>query len=211
MMFAAASVLQHQDAYAGGSASKKGHGKGKGALKSEFVATDDWFLGGDLGQIHCPGGEFTGNPFQPCPPGTNIHVRDSIGQSQAISDDPRVTGILTYTFNGNFDESFTGPVWGTWTLEVAACNGIWEGIWNGKRTLLPGLPGPAGMGTWIGVIRLTGHGYGGCVDGLRFRATEIITTYSPFPVAYEMILPCGDPMCPPEGVLTGRILEPRKH
>ena len=211
MMFAAACLLQNQVALGSQSGSEKNHGVKKGALKTDFIATDDWFLGGDLGQILCPGEEFTGNPFQPCPPGTNIHVRDSIGMSQASSDDPRVTGILTYYFNGNFDTYFTGPVWGTWTLEVAACNGVWEGIWNGQRTLLPGQPGPVGMGTWIGTLQLTGHGHGECVDGLQFSATEIITTFTPFPVAYEMVLPCGDITCLPEGVMTGVILEPGKN
>ncbi len=211
MMFVAAFLLQYQVALGSQPGSEKNHGGKKGALKTEFIATDDWFLGGDLGQILCPGEEFTGNPFQPCPPGTNIHIRGSMGQSQASSDDPRVTGILTYTVNGNLDVNFTGPVWGTWTLEVEACDGTWEGIWNGQRTLLPGQPGPAGMGTWIGTLHLVGHGHGECIDGLQFSATEIVTTFTPFPVAYEMVLPCGDIICPPEGVLTGKILEPGQN
>ena len=204
---AVACLLQNQVAYG----SEAGHGMGTGALKIEFIGTDDWFPSGDPGQILCPGGEFTGNLFQPCPPGTNIHVRDAWALSQASSDDPRFNGILTYTVNGNFDADFTGPVWGTWTLEVEACDGVWDGVWNGQRTLLPDQPGLAGMGTWIGDLRLTGHGRGGCIDGLQMKGTEIITTYTPFPVAYEMFLPCDIMTCPPEGILTGKILEPGRH
>ena len=204
---AVACLLQSQSAYG----SEANRGMGTGALKTELIATDDWFPGGDLGRILCPGGEFTGDFLQPCPPGTNIHIRDAIGQSQASSNDPRFDGVLTYTVNGNLDTAFTGPVWGTWTLEVEACDGIWDGVWNGQRTLLPDQPGLAGMGTWIGNLRLMAHGHGGCIDGLKMKGTEIITTYTPLPVAYEMFLPCDIMTCPPEGILTGVILEPGRH
>jgi len=208
MTVAVACLLQSQVAYG----SEDGHGMGTGALKMEFTATDDWFPSGDPGQTFCPGGEFTGDLFQPCPPGTNIHIRDAIGQSWASGDDPRFDGILTYTVNGNLKADFTGPVWGTWTLEVEICEGIWDGVWSGQRTLLPDQPGLAGMGTWIGNLRLTGHGHGACVDGLQMKGTEIIITYTPLPIAYEMFLACdaANP-CSPEGILTGKILEPGRH
>lgn len=202
MTFAVACLLQAQ----GASGSEKA--KGKGAVKVEFSATDDWSPVGELGQITCPGAEFTGNPLQPCPPGTNIHVRDATGGSQVIADDPRFTGILAYTLNYNFDADFTGTAWGSWSLEVAACEGVWEGVWNSKRILLPDQPGPAGMGIWIGTMRLVGHGSGACVDGLQMKGTEIATTFTPLPFPYEFIFPCGSIICLPEGVMTGEILEP---
>jgi len=204
MVFAVASLLQAQDAYG----SKKGIAHGLGAVKVEFSATDDWLItaNADLGQITCPGGEFTGNPFQPCPPGTNIHVRGAIAETWVDADDSRFTGMLTYTLNYNFNPDFTGTAWGTWSLEVAACEGgIWEGIWNSKRTLLPG-------GVWIGKMQLVGHGSGDCVDGLKMKGTEIATTYTPIPLPYEYFLPCDTlPGCPPEGVITGEIMEPGYH
>jgi hypothetical protein len=206
MIFAVASLLQSQDAFG----SKKGKGHGHGAVKVEFNATDDWSPAGTLGQITCPGGEFTGDLMQPCPPGTNIHVRGATAETSVLANDDRFTGNLTYTLNYNFDADFTGTAWGTWSLEVEACEGIWEGVWNSKRTLLPD-PGPAGMGVWIGKMKLVGHGSGDCVDGLKMNGTEIATTYTPIPLPYEWFLPCDNPTCTPEGVITGEILEPGRH
>ena len=200
MMSAVVCLLQAQDAFA----IKKE--QGNGAVKVEFSATDDWSPIGELGQITCPGGEFTGNPIQPCPPGTNVHVRDATAEALVSADDPRLTGILTYTLNYNFDAEFTGSAWGTWNLEVAACEGVWEGVWNSKRILLPDQPGPLGMGIWIGKMKLIGHGRGDCVDGLKMKATEIATTFTPIPFPYEMIGLCGGG-CQPEGILMGEILE----
>ena len=210
MAFAVVCLLQPQDANGAG----KGHGNGKGAVKVEFSATDDWSPVGELGQITCPGAEFTGNPIQPCPPGTNVHVRVATAETDVLADDPRFTGRLYYTLNYNFKPDFTGTAWGTWSLEVATCEGVWEGVWNSKRTLLPDEPGPAGMGIWIGKMKLVGHGRGDCVDGLQMKGTEIATTYTPIPFPYEMFPPCDSlppSSCPPEGVITGEILEPGRH
>jgi len=201
MMFAVAYLLPAQSTFGA---------EGNGALRVEFTATDDWSPVGTLGQISCPGGEFTGNLIQPCPPGTNVHVRDATAQALVSADDPRLTGILTYTLNYNFDAEFTGSAWGTWNLEVATCEGVWEGVWNSKRTLLPDQPGPIGMGTWIGNMKLVGHGRGDCVDGLKMKATELAITFTPIPFPYEMIGLCGSG-CAPEGILTGEILEPGLH
>ncbi|MCP4047319.1 MAG: hypothetical protein GY732_15185 [Gammaproteobacteria bacterium] len=176
----------------------------------EFNATDDWLPGGDYGQITCPEGEFSGDWFQPCPPGTDIHIRDSWSLSQVFSDDPRLAGLATVTFSANFGPDFTGKAWGTLTLEVEACEDVWDGVWSGRRTFVPGQTGP-GPGVWLGVIKITAHGRGGCVDRLRYKATEINTTLTPFPAAYEMFLPCEVSGCLPEGVLTGKITKPWWH
>ena len=206
MMFAVASLLPTQDAFG----SKKAKGKGHGAVKVEFSASDDWSLTGTFGQITCPGGELTGDPtLPPCTPGSNTHVRGATAESWVLADDERFTGILTYTVNYNFNPDFTGTAWGTWSLEVVACEGSWEGVWNSKRALLPD-PGPLGMGVWIGKMKLVGHGSGGCVDGLKMKGTEIATTYTPIPFPYEAFLPCGN-SCPAEGVITGEIKEPGRH
>lgn len=181
-----------------------------GMRSVQFSATDEWLPGGEFGQIVCQDGEFTGNPFQPCPLGSAIQIRGSVGQSQVFSDDERLTGILTQTFNANFGPDFTGTAWGTWTLEVDACNGVWEGSWSGQRSLVPGQPGPLGPGIWIGDIDITAYGRGACIDRLWLKANELITTLTPFPMAYELFLPCADTqLCLPEGTFTGKILEPR--
>ncbi len=33
-----------------------------------------------------------------------------------FDDDPRITGIGLFTFNGNFDADSSGPVWGEWII-----------------------------------------------------------------------------------------------
>lgn len=175
---------------------------------TEFSATDEWLAGGELGQITCLEGEFSGNPFQPCPPGTDIRIRESSSLSQVYSDDPRLTGLLTLTFNADFGPDFAGPVWGTWTLETDTCDGVWEGRWSGHRAFVPDQPGLFGPGIWIGNFRITAQGYGGCIDRLSLAAEEVVTTITTFPVAYEMLLPCDTMMCLPEGAFSGWIRKP---
>ncbi len=211
IIFAVASLLQTQDAFG----SKKGKGHGHDKVKVEFSATDDWSPVGTLGEITCSSGELTDNPdlypIQPCPAGSNIYVRGATAEAWVIADDPRFTGMLTYTLNYNLEPDFTGSAWGTWSLEVETCAGTWEGVWDSKRTLLPD-PGPVGMGVWIGKMKIVGHGSGGCVDGLKMKGTEIAATYSPIPLPYEMLLGlCDSKFCPAEGVITGEIKGPGRH
>lgn len=175
---------------------------------TEFSATDEWLAGGDLGQIACLEGEFSGDPFQPCPPGVGIRIRGSSSLSQVFADDPRLAGLLTYTFNADFGPDFAGPVWGTWTLETDACDGIWEGRWNGHRAFVPGQTTPFGPGVWIGNFRITAQGHGDCIDRLSLVADEVATTLTTFPVAYEMLLPCDAMVCLPEGAFSGWIKNP---
>ena len=175
---------------------------------SNVRGTDDWLPGVPDGILYCSEGELDmSNPVVPvCPPGTTLELRDVTAQAQMYGDDPRLVGLLSFSVNGSLDSMmFSGPVWGTWTLEVESCDGTWEGTFDGVRSYVPNQPGPLGDGMWIGSLRLHGTGSGGCVDKLRMTGTELITTLTPMPLAYEMIPGFCDLGCLPEGVITGRI------
>jgi hypothetical protein len=193
-------------------------GQGSGSLFTGVTGLDDWLPGPPSGVIRCQEGDFTGDPLQPCTvAGSGLQIRDAEAQSFMTSTDDRLAGLLTYIFNANFDGSYTGPAWGVWTLEVFACDGAWEGTWTGRRTFVPGpnpldafLPPPGIGGVWISELKSIGHGTG-CLEGLKVKSDELATTFTPIPIAYEMIPGLCDFGCPPEGIIEGRILEPGLH
>jgi len=192
----------------------------------EVNATDDLLPGPPSGEVYCSEGviDMT-NPLMPiCPEDATIEVRGVTGMSRMYSDDPRVSGLLTYVSNASFDaDYFTGPVWGTWMLEVEACDGVWEGSWSGDRTFAPGQLNPVDAflpqgfgGVWISKFDLRGHAEGGCVDRLGMKGIEIITTLTPMPVPYEVLNVLVGPLCEPagclpEGVSTSKILGRRRN
>lgn len=189
-------------------------GSGSGSRFTEVSGLDNWLPGPPSGTFRCREGDFTGDPLQPCTvAGSGMQIRDAAALSIMSATDERLTGVLTYIFNTNFDGAYSGPAWGTWTLEVAACDGVWEGTWTGRRTFVPGpnpldafLPPPGIGGIWISELRSVGHGTG-CLDGLQVKSSERATTLTPVPIAYEMIPGLCDLGCPPEGMVEGRILE----
>ena len=208
--------------------SEDGHGwtTGKGFI--EVNATDDLLPGPATGEVYCSEGIIDmANPLMPiCPAGASLEVRNATGMSRMYADDPRVTGLLTYVSNASFDaDYFTGPVWGSWMLEVEACDGVWEGTWSGHRTFVPGQwnpvdafmpPGFGFEGVWISKFELRGHAEGDCVDRLRMKGIEIITTLTPMPVPYEVLNAILGPLCEPvgclpEGVSTSEILGPWRN
>ena len=176
------------------------------AEKSEFIATDQFNpLGlsppcftepvpqsGELLSppiIKCPGAAPTGDPGQPCPPGTRIHSRDGLVVSELTSDDPRVTGDMTVELNSNLDANYEGPSWGTFRIDLDDDEGYWEGHWQGYREAVDG--------KWIGTINGQAKGYGGIVDGMKMHAEEQIELCTPSPIVYV-------------GTFEGRIIDPRK-
>jgi len=182
----------------------------------EVNATDDLLPGPPTGEVYCSEGliDMT-NPMMPvCPEGATLEVRNATGMSRMYSDDPRVSGRLTYVSNASFNaDYFTGPVWGTWMLEVDACDGVWEGTWSGDRTFAPGQLNPVDAyfppgfgGVWVSKFDLRGRAEGDCVSRLRMKGIEIITTLTPMPVPYEVLGPLCEPAgCLPEGVSTSKV------
>lgn len=175
-----------------------------------------------LGTVTCPGGELMFDPFglPLCADSTTgrLHFRDAVFWSCMTSDDPRTTGVAVFTIKGTFDADSSGPVWGTWKIvPLADCDKdglypgefvensatFWRGIWNGKRLFYSF----NGFDVWIGEFRIVGNGVGGNLSGLHFKGTELIQTYTPFPVPYEFLPPELGLFDMPEGSFKGTITE----
>ena len=141
------------------------------------------------GTLTCPGHDPTGNPMQPCPEGSNIHIRGNKRIARLDSSDPRVNGWNTVESNLNWDAEFTGPVWGTFSLQLDA-GGAWDGSFRGSRR--------REGGQWITLINGVGHGTGGAVEGMQIRLVDRVVTFAPQPLANI-------------GSVEGRILDPHSN
>lgn len=196
-----------------------------GVDRIQIDGFDDWAWRDNPlspGTLNCPGGvlksDESGMPY--CDESTTgrLHIRDVVLWSCITAvDQPRISGVGMFTINGNLDAEFSGPVWGEWTIypmegcdknglypedAVSASTSYWHGIWQGKRLFYL----DTGIPTWIGDLELVGKGNGGNIDGLHFKGTELITTYTPFPLPYEVLgIPALDGV--PEGIVTGTIKE----
>ena len=198
-----------------------------GGHRTAIVAMDDWRpdSGISMGRVFCPGGELLVDPFTGlpvCTPGSRTHIRDAVYYSciQGSTDDgtpaPRFTGVMSGTMSVNWDAGYSGAVWGSWLLvPTDSCDRsvleepevYWAGSWQGQRTAVCDGEGPC---VWIGDLNFVGRGRGGDLEGLRFRGNELILTYTPFPLAYELLAAfglCQPGSCPTgaEGVFTGTI------
>jgi hypothetical protein len=184
-----------------------------GVNLTEVVIYDDWpgALPLSEGTMNCPGGELEWlNPVTPfCAATGRVHFRDLALWGCYTSSDIRFSGVGMATANGNLDVDYTGPVWGTWMIVPSpGCDPIdlidppvyWKGRWQGERSLYCDGVSCA----WIGDLNLVGKGYGGDIDGIHFDGTELITTFTPLPVPWELLglSPAG-----PEGVITATIKE----
>jgi hypothetical protein len=101
--------------------------------------------------------------------GPHLVVRGVVATSRITASDPRATGNAVITFNEQLllaDGS--GPGWGK--LEVEAdVGGVWEGSFTGQRE-------PLSPGVWVTTVKLVGRGRGGAIDGLEFKAEELLYT-----------------------------------
>lgn len=189
-------------------------------LRSEVMMMDDWpadaLMG--MGSIKCPGGEIAWlNEVTPvCSSSGRIHMRKMTtytcyeAYSATGAPEPRLTGVGVFDINGNLDAEYTGPVWGGFLIVPSLeCNPadlvdpeiFWRGTWQGRRTVSC----DEAACTWIGSLKIVGKGHGGDIDGKHFNGGEIITTFTPLPVSWELIP--GFPVSGPEGIVTGVIME----
>ncbi len=129
------------------------------------------------GTVTCPGAELTGNPMQPCPPGSRIHLRGISGKSRTISQSPMFCGWMYFEMNVNFDAAGAGRAWGTFRLELDA-GGVWEGNWTEDRNRV------GNLNVWAGRGRFIGHGTSGSVEGMQLRFTETASTFMLLPLAW---------------------------
>ena len=133
------------------------------------------------GTLTCPGAEPTGNPMQPCPPGSRIKLRGTAVQSrvtaQSSPQSPLLTGWAYLEGDGDLDANGAGHVSGKYRIELDA-GGTWEGTWVVDRERVEGL------NLWVGHLRAVGRGTSGNIAGMQLRFTEVLTSFTLIPVAY---------------------------
>lgn len=176
------------------------------------AATDEWpaFEGPDgsllpniiyPGEFFCTGGGEPVGLFE-CSGGKGIHIRGTEMISYIGNSDPydqRVEGIAWYDIAANWDSDYTGPVMGNWRIDPYACEGYWEGTYTGKRELVLDANQPP---RWITSLKLVGYGMGD-LAGQKMKATEVITTFTPVPLPWELL---GMGMTGPEGLVDIKII-----
>lgn len=149
------------------------------------------------GEQFCPGGALKldswGFPY--CEGGKGgLHGRGTEAYScvgGSVPFDPRVEGTLWMQINSNWYADYTGPGWGVWkSVPGKSCDKsslinpdvYWEGSWHGKRELVSDDPM-----IWVHFIKVTGHGVGGELEGLKFEGVEELTFFTPMPVPFELM------------------------
>lgn len=195
-----------------------------GVTRTPIEGVDNWGYTGapsSAPRITCPGGELSDNPF-PCSDSMTdrVHLRDGAGWSCMTSNDPRMTGVGVYTSNGNIDGDANGPFWGEFKIvpmegcvkdfdytvayeDLVKDTAIfWYGTWNGRRQF------DSDKKAWVSEIKFHSKGVGEGLDGLHFKGTMWITTYTPFPMPYEALyLYYPDLFNVPEATFIGTIQE----
>jgi hypothetical protein len=196
-----------------------------GVTRTEIEGSDNWGWRDfplSQGTITCPGGELMldafGLPYCANSTTNRLHFRDTVVWSCMTTNDPRTTGVAVFEAKGTLDADSSGPGWGTWKIVpmedcdkdgfypeevVETSTTFWRGIWNGKRLFYSMM----GFDVWIGDFRIVGKGIGGDIDGLHFEGTELIQTYTPFPVSYELLPSELGLFDVPEGYFTGTITD----
>ena len=127
------------------------------------------------GTVECPGNEPTGDPLQPCPVGSRTHTRGTKWRSRFNAANPIFSGWFFIEANANFDRDFTGPQWGTYTLQYDA-GGEMTGSYQGVRV--------KEGDHWISPLHATGHINGGTLSGSKGLFTDRIVGFTPIPIAY---------------------------
>ena len=185
----------------------------QGVTRTEVLVYEDWPADafGYSGTLECPGGEFQWiDPVTPvCPGSGRIHIRNAVGYSCVYAEttggapELRLSGVGLFVVNGNLDSDYTGPVWGTFMIvpsercdpeDLINPEVYWSGTWGGRRSVTCA----DSLCTWVGRLKQVGKGHGGDIEGLHFRGTETITTFTPMPIPWELIP--GFPVGGPEGI-----------
>ncbi len=136
----------------------------------------------DPGTLVCVAHTPTGDPMQPCPPGSRILMRGFRMQTRVDSESPSLAGWMTVSVGANLAPDYTGPAWGTFSIQLDA-GGAMEGAWTGMRR-------KAGESVWIAELHVIGHGAGGQVEGMQAKCVEVITELTPMPIFYKGVATC---------------------
>ena len=107
--------------------------------------------------------------------GGNWMIKDYGVIENFSSPDPLVNGTMVHYLSLTIDAvTGEGPCHGSWTVTPTENTegGVWEGIYQGYRSL-SSVPGE-----WTLPLNVVGHGRGGTIDGLKMSATAILTIYT---------------------------------
>ena len=114
--------------------------------------------------------------------GGNWILKD-VGVIELVTgSDPLVGGTMTHYLSAKMDAiTGEGPVHGSFTIipEVNTEGGVWEGIYTGYRSRMPGsdtlftLP-----------LNVVGHGRGGTIEGMQISMDDVITAWGTPPVGW---------------------------
>ena len=114
--------------------------------------------------------------------GGNWILKDVGVIEQITSSDPLGGGTMIHYLSAKMDAvTGEGPVHGSFTItpDVNTEGGVWEGIYTGYRSKMPGsdtlftLP-----------LNVVGHGRGGTIDGWQFFTDDVITAWGTPPVGW---------------------------
>lgn len=165
-----------------------------------FTFDDEWPTFGENPNIVYPGEFFCTGGGDPvdlfvCEGGKGIHIRGTEMISYIVNPvpyDARLEGMAWFDLAANWDSDYTGPVIGSWriypTAYAADPSSFWEGTYTAKREVVPDLDNPFNPyhAKWVTTIKYDGYGFG-ALDGQKIKATEVITTYTPVPVPWELV------------------------
>lgn len=154
-----------------------------------------------------------------CSEGSGIHLRGMTGYTCLLDEGGNVIATTWFSINANWDEAYTGPVFGEWKVfmggecskAVALANhdSYFAGTYSGKRRVVPSAPGvpPELPLTWLGTWKLDGFGVGD-FEGVQFKSVNDYVTYSPIMFQYEFIDPAVWPgiQLEPEGTIYGTMI-----
>lgn len=172
----------------------------------------------EAGAFYCTGGGEPVGLFA-CSEGSGIHVRGLEGYTCLQDEGGAVIATTWFSLNANWDEAYTGPVYGEWkvfmggecskAVALADHDSYLSGTYSGKRTVAQSAPGvPLELPlTWYGTWKLNGFGVG-AFDGVQFKSVNEYETYSPFLFQYEFIDPDVWPgiQFEPEGTIHGTMI-----
>ena len=107
--------------------------------------------------------------------GGNWIIKDYVVIEDFTSPDPLVSGTMVHYLSLTIDAvTGEGPCHGSWTVTPTenTGGGVWEGIYEGYRSL-SSVPGE-----WTLPLNVVGHGRGGTIDGMKMSATATLTIYT---------------------------------
>jgi len=107
--------------------------------------------------------------------GGNWILKDFGVIEQFTSSDPLAAGIAIHYLSATMDAvTGEGPVHGSFTMtpEANVGGGVWEGIYTGYRSKMPGSDT-----LFVLPLQLVGHGRGGTIDGMQMRENSTVMAW----------------------------------